>query len=111
MYLAEDPLARSVENWFKWSLVLEYMVCATTTVPTIMPSKAPAKRAAPAPVPNNQKDRLRRRNSLGVRTSDSDRIVRSRLRTLAISASGARRTRKYVALFGGVPIKARAWSR
>src|SRR5215468_497861 len=77
----------------------------------MMPSKAPANRAAPAPVPNSQKERLRRRNSSGVRTSDSDRTDRNWLRVLWTFAPGTRRTRKYVVLFGGVPTNARAWSR
>ena len=48
-------MARNVANSFRWSLVLEYSVWETMTVPTMTPSKAPAKRAAPAPVPNSQK--------------------------------------------------------
>ena len=76
---------------------------SSMTVPTMRPSKAPANRAAPAPVPNSQKDSLRRRNSSVVRTSESVRIRRSRLRMISASVLGARRSRKYDALSGGVP--------
>ena len=40
------------------------------TVPTMAPSSAPANSAAPAPVPNSQKLRLRLRNSSGCQDLD-----------------------------------------
>src|SRR5258708_15333144 len=59
------------------------------TVPTIMPSSAPANKAKPAPVPNSQKERLRSRNSAVVRTSTSERFALSPWRTLSTSAPRA----------------------
>jgi hypothetical protein len=44
-------------------LVLAYKVWATTIEPTTMARNAPAKRAAPAPVPSSKKERLRLLNS------------------------------------------------
>jgi hypothetical protein len=50
-------------------LVLAYKVWATTIEPTTMARNAPAKRAAPAPVPSSKKERLRLLNSAAVNTS------------------------------------------
>jgi hypothetical protein len=68
--------------------MLAYKVCATTTEPTTMASRAPANRAAPAPVPNNQKERLRLLNSAAVNTSALVTTDCNSLRTRCTSACG-----------------------